>query len=183
MFVQNKGLVTRLRPSTKVKQGAEETYKNVLLDIGVHALYEPLDLYYGKLKGQRNSYCPDFLLPHNYINGKPVILEPHAGYLLDMDYLKKIDIVRETYGLYIVVSSGFGNFRPDNQRVEDVMNHGSIFVDELWLSNYRDLDLDLRWNITRLLKESEVRSESALPDLLKMSDMLRISIDNNGNGK
>jgi hypothetical protein len=112
-----------------------------------------------------------------------VILEPHAGYLLDMDYLKKIDIVRETYGLYIVVSSGFGNFRPDNQRVEDVMNHGSIFVDELWLSNYRDLDLDLRWNITRLLKESEVRSESALPDLLKMSDMLRISIDNNGNGK
>ena len=102
---------TMLREESKAKSTFEIMFKEALLEIQherrVLILSEPFSLVVRQDGKPSLLYKPDFLFPENYMNGKPLVVEPHGAKLITIPYLEKFKAASETYGTYAVLASHY----------------------------------------------------------------------------
>jgi hypothetical protein len=155
----------RLDASTLVKAGAERLCKRTLLNEGVIALYEPFTLSFNRTftcKSGTSTYGPDFFLPFNKIDQRPIAIEPHSGDLLTLEYLDRLKHIKEEYGFYIVVLSNDSEFfRLREVEARIIRVYGNEFVDELWFSSTNDPYI-FNYRIRRLLRASTFIVDEAI---------------------
>lgn len=155
-----------LRPSTETVTGYESLFKSVLLDLRIPALYEPIDLLVPKSSKYISwRYLPDFMLPFHYIEGKPIVIEPHDCDLINLNHLKKLEDIRKAYGIYLILATTL-DFHLSSTSIDRTIQH----VDELWFIS-KDSKVPLREKIKSTISESSYRSVCAIDMLL---DKLRV---------
>ncbi len=112
-----------LNPSLETKNPREDSVKNALLNLGIPTYYE----YARYPLSNGKAYYPDFITSIQ-VNGRQVVLEPHAT--ISLDYMEKLKEFIEKYNFYVILISN-RSYRKLVEHDSDPLN----FVDEYWYIN------------------------------------------------
>jgi hypothetical protein len=168
------GNVLVVKQETNVKTKYEELFKQALLDCNIPTLYE-LTIFPVEDSKNGRAYLPDFITAM-FIEGRIVVIEPHAHFLIDLQYLEKLDKFRKKYGFYLILAS--------DKPAEKLNIKVSIlnFVDDFWLIEKYKYDeasvkKDIVDKINGLKQKAEIKSEIELLNILypKIKEAERIN--------
>lgn len=154
----------RLKEDTPMFNHSEKGLKRLLLRRGVEALYEAVKLPV-RMNGVRASetYLPDFLLHKHRVGGRSIVIDFHGGYLLTMSYLERLQIVRQTYGLFVVLSSN-----QTQQHIANVVGADvSRYVDGFWHFDGKNAD-SVAHQLDKVLGNAKT-GKSVVPHLLEVA--------------
>lgn len=162
----------RLDKSFWVKTRFDYIVKRTLIDKGIPVLYEPLSLpINGQINGASNHrWLPDFLLDCSEKDKRMVTIETHDFFHYSnekiMASLKKYDIARKSFGLYVVVISS-PRFDSSVITPEIVKDH----VDEFWCDKIYTQQKGLktlRKELNSFLATTELKSASSLDRVIEL---------------
>ena len=158
---------SRMKKGTRMKSKYECMFRNVLSkrkDILV--LYEPLSVPVDMR--DRNmaikKYTPDFWLPHMYVNGKAIVIEPHNGLLVNSEYARKLKRFGKQYGVYLVLAC-----TPSVDKCGLGYNKIRDCADEFWcVDSTREGKALLADRLDALLVRAERRERSAMDVIVEL---------------
>ena len=171
----------------KLKSYFEKFVRDVLVKEEIPAIYEPMPF---PVNGEEKNefYLPDFITSI-FVNGKPVVLEPHSFVEIEIAmkekderekkfklekaicYIERIGKFRKSYGTYVIIISSMP------ERIVEEMLGLKIheFVDEYWfLKHHRNFDEEghhyktkkLLNHLKRLKEKGEVKNKDDLLNTL-----------------
>ena len=141
--------------ASKYEREFKKGLLGALRDSGIEALYEPIRL---PVPNAGYGMTLDFFLHNGYVNGQPVVIEPHGAPLVTVPYLEDLKAVSDTFGLHIV----FATNEPVIELNARLGVNALDYVGKYW--NVRARRDVIGMLVTGLLTETE-RGESCIPAL------------------
>ena len=103
-------------------------------------------------------------MPFHYIDGRAIVIEPHNPERIDFAHLKRLDMMRKRYGLYIVLATT-EDFKLRFPNMSRVYEH----IDEFWYVDhvFKKGIRDIRENMYMLLSAAVERPGNKLEDIIE----------------
>jgi hypothetical protein len=155
-----------LTNSTYVQDVYKAKFKRVLMGRDAVILNLPIRLpIFGNSShdGIVDSYMPQFLFPFNYIEGRSVVIEPQLSETVDKNFLKKLNEIRQTYPLYMILAT------TSDIRFKEVHENIAGKVDQLWRIDNDPKGMSIMDAWTRILVKDSLKStHSVVGDIVGM---------------
>lgn len=170
--------ITRVEKGTKLRSKYEAMFRNAFSrHNGLMVLYEPVEVPVDM--GNRDMkvayYMPDFWLPHMYVDGRAIVIEPHNGMLVNSEYVRKLKRFSKQYNTHLILSctSNFSGCGLGYRRIRDCAG-------EFWcIDQNSEGKAKLMAMLDALLLRAENRKESAMG---KIVEALRRNVPAEWNG-